>query len=150
MFKLHKLRSLVKKKKRVGRGGDRGGTSGRGHKGQKARSGGAVRASFEGGQMPLTRRLPKRGFNNALFRKEYYVVGLSSLNELFQDGSKVTVQDLQEKGLVRRAKSRSALIKVLANGQLSKKLVIEADAFSKTAVQLIEKNGGQAVVRKEQ
>jgi large subunit ribosomal protein L15 len=90
MFRLERLKSIVKKRKTVGRGGDRGGTSGRGGKGQTARSGGNPRIGFEGGQMPLARRLPKRGFNNVSFRDEYEVVNLGNINANFDDGATIT------------------------------------------------------------
>lgn len=142
MLQLHNLDALKKERKRIGRGGSRGGTSGRGHKGQKARSGGNnPRASFEGGQMPLSRRLPRRGFTN-IFKKEYVTVGLDALERCFAAGETVDKNSLMEKGLIKgRA---SVLVKILANGELTKKLTVQADAFSKSAVEMIEKVGGVA------
>ena len=141
MFQLNKLAKLKAKKKRVGRGGSRGGTSGRGHKGQGCRSGGSVRASFEGGQMPISRRLPKRGFKNARFKKEFIVVSLQQLNDSFKENEEVTREIFIQKGFV--SKKTRALIKVLANGQLDKKLIVHADACSKKAAEMIQKNGGE-------
>jgi large subunit ribosomal protein L15 len=153
MFRLEKLKSIVKKRKTVGRGGDRGGTSGRGGKGQTARSGGNPRIGFEGGQMPLARRLPKRGFNNELFRDDYEVVNLENINASFDDGVTVTKQDLIAKGLVKARKGLGGKhvtrVKVLARGGLTKKLIICADAFSKAAEQAIVHKGGQARIIEE-
>ena len=149
MIQLHTLKPLVKKRKRVGRGGGRGGTSGKGHKGQKARSGGGVKASFEGGQMPLHRRLPKRGFKNVQFQSEAYVVDLGRLHEVFDDGTEVTKALLIEKRVINPRKSKGAYtVKVLGN-QASKKLVIHADAFSKGAAKAIQEAGGEARLIKE-
>ncbi len=135
---------LAKKRKRVGRGGSRGGTSGKGHKGQKARSGGArkLRAAFEGGQMPLHRRLPKCGFNNKQFKKEFSLVTLDQLQSFFQEGDHVTRELLVQKGIARKG----VLIKVLANGSLSKKLHVNVDAFSEKAIELINACGGKALL----
>jgi large subunit ribosomal protein L15 len=153
MFRLEKLKSLVKKRKTVGRGGDRGGTSGRGGKGQTARSGGNPRIGFEGGQMPLSRRLPKRGFNNTSFRNEYEIVNLERIGAVFDEGATVTKQDLFAKGLVKVKKGLGGKyvtrVKVLAHGGLSKKLIICADAFSKAAEQAIVASGGQARIIEE-
>lgn len=153
MFRLENLKAIVKKRKTVGRGGDRGGTSGRGGKGQTARSGGSPRIGFEGGQMPLFRRLPKRGFNNASFREAYEVVNLESIGASFDDGATVTKQDLIEKGLVKVKRGiggkQVAKVKVLAHGGLTKKLIICADAFSKAAEQAIVHKGGQARIIEE-
>jgi large subunit ribosomal protein L15 len=149
MFQLNSLHSLVKKRKRVGRGGSRGGTSGKGHKGQKARSGPSIHPSFEGGQMPLTRRLPKRGFNNSNFRKEYTIVGISALDKAFEQGQVVTKDLLLEKGLIRSQREVQSLVKVLSNGTLTKNLIVHADAFSESARKAIHDQGGQAVITKE-
>lgn len=131
--------------KRLGAGesSGRGKTSGRGHKGQKARSGGSIRHGFEGGQMPLIRRLPKRGFNNSAFKKKFGVVNLDSLN-CFEDGASVNEALLREQGLVR---GRIDGIKILGRGALEKKLDIEADHVSVTAREKIEKAGGKIVIR---
>lgn len=145
MFTLDKLSPLVKKRKRIGRGGDRGGTSGRGNKGQKARTSGQVRVGFEGGQMPIYRRLPKRGFNNFMFQQEICIVNLGQLNDICQDGQEVTKDFLIEKGLIKSAKSKkNVLLKVLGNGVLTKKqLVVTADRFSQSAISAIENAGGK-------
>lgn len=148
MLQLHNLPSLTKKRKRVGRGGGRGGTSGRGHKGQRARSGGRseLKPFFEGGQMPLTRRLPRRGFTNR-FKKIYIIVGLRDLERCFDDGQTVDMGALRGKGLVKGKKD--PLVKVLTSGTLTKKLTVHADAFSKSAIKLIEKAGGAVVHGKQ-
>ncbi|MFS8651363.1 MAG: 50S ribosomal protein L15 [Caldibacillus sp.] len=145
-MKLHELQLAEgsrKKRKRVGRGmaSGHGKTSGRGHKGQKARSGGGVRLGFEGGQMPLFQRLPKRGFTN-INRKEYAIVNLETLNR-FEDGTEVTPELLIETGIVRNEKSG---IKILGNGELKKKLTVRAHKFSASAKKAIEDAGGQTEV----
>jgi large subunit ribosomal protein L15 len=134
----------TKERKRVGRGtsSGTGKTSGKGHKGQNARSGGGVRPGFEGGQLPLYRRLPKRGFSNARFKTEYAVINLSDLNK-FEKDSVVTPELLKEMGIV---KNQLNGIKVLGQGTLEKKLVVKANKFSETAKEAIEKNGGKAEV----
>lgn len=131
-------------RKRVGRGigSGLGKTSGKGHKGQNARSGGGVRQGFEGGQLPLFRRLPKRGFTNAMFKTEYTVINLSDLNK-FEDGATVSPELLKEMGLVRKQLDG---VKVLGNGKLEKKLVVKAHKFSNVAKEQIEKLGGKAEV----
>ena len=128
--------------KRLGRGigSGLGKTSGKGHKGQWARSGGGVRPGFEGGQMPLIRRVPKRGFNNH-FRKVYSIVNLSGL-ESFEAGSVVDIDALNEKGLIKLVKDSIGL-KVLGNGTLTKNLTVKASAFSASAKEAIEKAGGK-------
>ncbi len=130
-------------KKRLGRGigSGLGKTSGKGHKGQWARSGGGVRPGFEGGQMPLIRRIPKRGFNNH-FRKEYSIVNLSQLNS-FEAGSVIDMAALDEKGLIKVVKG-SVGLKVLGNGELTKAVTVRAASFSASAKQAIEKAGGTA------
>jgi len=148
-MQLNNLSSSGKKRKTIGRGGSRGGTSGKGHKGQKARSGGSPRIAFEGGQTPLFRRLPKRGFNNFEFRKVYEIVSLQQLNDAFKDGEEVTKLSLHEKGIVKFKKAQSALLKVLGSGSLSKKLIVNADAFSKSAEKAIQDCGGEARLTKE-
>ena len=129
--------------KRLGRGigSGLGKTSGKGHKGQWARSGGGVRPGFEGGQMPLIRRIPKRGFNNH-FRKVYSIVNLSQLNA-FEAGAVVDMAALDEKGLIKVVKGCVGL-KVLGNGELTKALTVKAASFSAQAKQAIEKAGGTA------
>lgn len=130
-----------KKRKRVGRGpgSGLGKTSGRGQKGAGARSGGSVPPGYEGGQMPLSRRLPKRGFHNP-FRKEYEIVNLGSL-ERFDAGATVDVDALRERGLVRGRKQQ---VKILAKGELSKALTVRAAAFSAKAREIIVARGGTA------
>ena len=129
-------------KKRLGRGigSGTGKTSGRGMKGQKSRSGYSRKVGFEGGQMPLYRRLPKKGFTNALFRVSYDIVNTGQLNS-FADGAKIDIEVLKAAGLVKKNAER---VKVLAKGALSKKLHIEAARYSVTAKQMIEAAGGQA------
>jgi len=155
MFSLDSLHPSGKKRKQIGRGGSRGGTSGRGHKGQNARSGGPKGRGFEGGQTPLQRRLPKRGFTNARFSKEVSLVNVKSLERAFTDGEEVNVEVLIQKGLIKPKKSeqrdykKGTLVKILGDGQLSKKLIISANAFSASAIQAIEKVGGKALIIKE-
>ena len=120
-----------------------GKTSGKGHKGQKARSGGSIRLGFEGGQMPLIRRIPKRGFNNAEFKVQFAVVNLDSLN-LFEDGSVVDEKALLEAGLIRRPYEK---VKILGSGELKKKLSITADKASASAKAAIEKTGGSLTLK---
>lgn len=131
-------------RKRVGRGPGSGSgkTAGKGHKGQKSRSGYSRRYGFEGGQMPLVRRLPKRGFTN-IFRVEFQVINLRDLERVFADGDAVSPEALLEKGLVRRA---TQPIKVLGDGDLTKKLVVQAHKFSAAARTGIEKAGGSCEV----
>ena len=145
-MKLHELKPAQGSRKvrnRVGRGTSSGNgkTSGRGQKGQKARSGGGVRPGFEGGQTPLFRRLPKRGFTN-VNAKEYALVNLDQLN-VFEDGTEVTPALLKEAGIVRNFKSG---VKVLGNGELTKKLTVKAAKFSKTAEEQIAAQGGSIEV----
>jgi len=147
VLKLNALRPPLgakKKPKRVGIGigSGHGKTSCRGHKGQKARSGGGVRLGFEGGQTPLALRIPKRGFNNGPFRKEYVVVNLKDLN-IFKDNEVVTPELLLERGLISRIGDG---VKILGEGELNKPLLIKAHAFSKSAIEKIEKAGGKAEV----
>lgn len=146
-MKLHELKpneGSVQTRKRVGRGpgSGLGKTSGKGHKGQNARSGGGVRPGFEGGQLPLFRRLPKRGFNNYEFRTEYAVVNVGDLND-FKDGSIIELKNLKESGLVKKEKDG---IKILGSGELTKKLTVKANKFSSTAKEKIENAGGKIEV----
>ena len=146
-MKLHTLapaEGATKERKRLGRGvgSGTGKTSGKGHKGQNARSGGGVRPGFEGGQLPLFRRLPKRGFSNANFKVRYAVINLSDLNR-FEDGAVVTPEILKEMGLVKKGLDG---IKVLGRGTLEKKLTVKAHKFSDVAKEQIEKLGGKAEV----
>lgn len=129
------------KRKGRGTGSGNGKTAGRGHKGQNARSGGGVRIGFEGGQMPLFRRIPKRGFNN-IFRKEYTEVKLSDL-ECFENGTEVTAELLKQNGVI--SKINDGIV-VLGNGNLTKKLTVKAARFTKTASEKIEALGGKAEV----
>lgn len=124
-----------------GAGSGNGKTGGRGHKGQKARSGGKVRIGFEGGQMPLARRLPKRGFNN-IFAKPLEAINVSAL-ERFEDGATVTVKELLEAGVLSKCEYG---VKILGNGNLSKKLTVQVNAFSASAKEKIEAAGGKAEV----
>ena len=130
--------------KRLGRGigSGLGKTSGKGHKGQWARSGGGVRPGFEGGQMPLVRRIPKRGFNN-VFKKEYSIVNVGDL-EVFDNGAVVTAELLIEKGVLSKVEPYG--LKVLGNGTLTKKLEVKANKFTKSAAEIIQKAGGKAEV----
>lgn len=145
-MKLHELKPMEgarHTRKRVGRGigSGNGKTAGRGHKGQNARSGGGVRPGFEGGQNPLSRRLPKRGFNNPT-RKEYAVINLDVLNN-FAEGTVVTPELLMEQGYVKQVKDG---VKVLGNGEISVKLTVKANKFSGTAVNKIAAAGGETEV----
>ena len=146
-MKLHELmpaEGSTKEPKRVGRGhgSGNGKTAGKGHKGQKARAGRGFRAGFEGGQMPLQRRVPKRGFNN-IFATEYAIVNVSAL-EVFEYGATVNATVLAEKGLI---KSANENVKILGNGELTKKLTVTASAFSASAAEKIQKAGGSAEVK---
>ena len=146
-MKLNELEKNVgatQKRKIVGRGrgSGLGKTSGKGHKGQNARSGGGVRAVFEGGQTPLYRRLPKRGFSNYKFKTTYAVINVSDLNR-FDNGTVVSPALLKEVGLI---KNQLDGIKVLGNGELTKKLTVQAHKFSKTAQEKIEKSGSKIEV----
>lgn len=145
-MKLHELKPAQgsrKERNRVGRGtgSGNGKTSGKGHKGQNARSGGGVRLGFEGGQTPLFRRLPKRGFTN-VNRKDYAVVNVDTLNR-FEEGTEVTPELLIESGIVKSEKSG---IKILANGNVEKKLTVKAHKFSAAAKEAIEAAGGKTEV----
>jgi large subunit ribosomal protein L15 len=144
-MKLHELKPSQAKKQRnrVGRGmsSGNGKTSGRGHKGQKARSGGGVRPGFEGGQMPLFQRLPKRGFTN-INRKDFAIVNLETLNN-FDEGTEVTPELLLETGTISKVKTG---VKILGNGKLEKKLTVKAHKFSASAKDAIEAAGGQTEV----
>jgi large subunit ribosomal protein L15 len=141
---LHPARGAKKTRKRIGRGpgSGTGKTAGKGHKGQKSRSGYSRRYGFEGGQMPLVRRIPKRGFYN-IFRVEFQVVNLRDLERVFADGDTVSVETLVENGLVRGGKR---LVKVLGDGELKKKLTVQAHKFSASAKAGIEKAGGSCEV----
>ena len=146
-MKLHELSPVEGSKKgsrRIGRGHGSGWgkTAGKGHKGQKARSGGSIRPGFEGGQMPLQRRVPKRGFNN-IFAKNVVAINLSTLNRKFNDGDTVDAEALKAAGVI---KNGFDAIKVLGNGKLDKKLTVKVSAFSESAKAAIEAAGGKAEV----
>ncbi len=141
---LYSVEGSVKARKRIGRGqgSGTGKTSGKGHKGQNARSGGGVRPGFEGGQLPLFRRLSKKGFSNYIFKTVYATVNVGDLNR-FEDGATVDTKLLKEAGLIKKELDG---VKVLGNGELTKKLTVKAVAFSKTAKEKIEKIGGKTEV----
>lgn len=146
-MKLHELSPApgsTSERKRIGRGAasGQGKTAGKGHKGQKARAGRGMRAGFEGGQMPLQRRIPKRGFVN-IFGKEMAIVNLSAIDKCFEDGAAVDVDALIAAGLVKKAIDG---VKVLGNGEISKKLTVRVNAFSESAKAKIEAAGGKAEV----
>lgn len=145
-MKLHELRPAegsTKNKKRLGRGtaSGQGKSAGKGQKGQNSRSGGGVRLGFEGGQMPLYRRLPKVGFTN-IWRKEYAVVNLSDL-DVFENGTVITIEALKEAGLV---KAMKAGVKILGTGDITKSLTVQANKFSKSAAEKINAAGGKVEV----
>ena len=145
-MKIHELTPAAdsnKAVKRIGRGhgSGNGKTAGKGHKGQNARSGGGVRIGFEGGQMPLARRIPKRGFNN-IFATKYAVVNVSDLNK-FKDGTVVDAELLKATGLIKKEYDG---IKILGNGELTSQLTVKAAKFSQSAAEKIEKAGGKAEV----
>ena len=146
-MKLHELSPAAGSSKsawRKGRGpgSGNGKTGGRGHKGQNARTGGGVRPGFEGGQIPLYRRLPKRGFNNFLFKKEYAIINVELLDK-FNDGDTVTLETLVEQGII---KNELCGLKVLGRGEITKKLTVKATIFSASAKEKIEAAGGKAEV----
>ena len=145
-MKLNELRATpgaTKEAKRIGRGhgSGNGKTAGKGHKGQKARAGHGMRPGFEGGQMPLQRRVPKRGFNN-IFAEEWLAINVSAL-EVFEDGTVVDATALAEKGIIKKA---NLPIKVLGNGKLTKKLTVKLNAYSASATEKINSVGGKAEV----
>ena len=146
-MKLHELspapgstKSVVRKGRGAGSGN--GKTAGKGHKGQKARSGGSIRPGFEGGQMPLQRRIPKRGFNN-IFAKEYVSINVDVLNR-FEDGAVVDAQAIADAGIIKNTRDG---IKILGRGELERKLTVIASAFSASAKEKIEAAGGKAEVK---
>ena len=147
-MKLHELSPAPGSAKpawRKGRGvgSGNGKTAGKGHKGQNARSGGGVRLGFEGGQLPLYRKLPKRGFKNR-FATEYAIVNVGTLNDRYENGETVTLENLMDKGIVTKALDG---LKILGNGELTKKLTVEASIFSATAKEKIEAAGGKTEVK---
>ena len=141
---IHQGITKYKKRKRIGRGpgSGHGKTSGRGHKGQRSRAGASFHPTFEGGQMPLVRRIPKRGFNNR-WADAIAIVNLADLEARFNDGDEVTPDTLKANNL---AKGRYDVLKILGDGELSKKLKVTAHRFSKSALEKIEKAGGETVV----
>lgn len=143
LYELSPAEGSKKEAKRIGRGhgSGQGKTAGKGHKGQKARAGKGMRVGFEGGQMPLQRRLPKRGFNN-IFRKNVVAINVGTLNK-FEDGAVVDIAALTEKGIVKNSFDG---VKILSNGTITKKLTVKANAFSKGAVAKIEAAGGKTEV----
>ena len=146
-MKLHELSPAAgstKERKRIGRGAGsgQGKTAGKGHKGQKARAGRGMRPGFEGGQMPLQRRIPKRGFVN-IFRTEMAIVNVAAIEKAFEAGETVTIDALIEKGLVKKILDG---VKVLGHGDITKAITVQANAFSETAKQKIEAAGGKAEV----
>ena len=146
-MKLHELSPVpgsTKERKRIGRGpaSGQGKTAGKGHKGQKARAGRGMRPGFEGGQMPLQRRVPKRGFNN-IFRTEMAIVNVAALEAIYEAGAVVTIDSLIEKGLVKKVLDG---VKVLGYGEITKALTVQANAISESAKQKIEAAGGKIEV----
>ncbi|MCS7215012.1 MAG: 50S ribosomal protein L15 [Thermodesulfovibrio sp.] len=147
-MKIHELKPAPgskKKPKRVGRGlgSGHGRYATKGLKGQKSRSGGAKGAGFEGGQMPLQRRLPKRGFSNALFKKEYAIVNLEDLNKIIDEVDIITPETLLQKGIIKDLKDG---LKILGNGEINKSITIKTNAISKSALQKIQSAGGKVEV----
>ncbi len=147
-FDLHAPEGANKQKRIVGRGSSsgRGTTAGRGNKGQQSRSGGKTYVGFEGGQMPLYRRIAKRGFSNYRFRKDYEVINLAEIETRYSDGETVNKESLILKGLLKKA---GALVKVLGDGDLSRKLTVDVDKVSASAKEKIEKAGGTVVLNAE-
>lgn len=147
-MRIHDLRAPMgarKKPKRVGRGkgSGHGGTATRGHKGQKARAGGNISPRFEGGQMPLLRRIPKRGFNNARFARKYQYVNIVTLDEKFGENATVTPEQMYEAGIIEDLQTP---VKILAKGDITKPLTVKAHKFSANAKSKIESAGGKAEV----
>ena len=143
-MRLHEIYPFAeerKRRKRIGRGvgSGRGGTSTKGHKGQNARAGGGVRAGFEGGQTPLQRRLPKTGFNNALFKQEYAILNIKDLVSYFPEATAITIDDIYNRGICKA----NTLVKILGEGSLEKALQVQAHAFSKKAEEIITASGGK-------
>ena len=151
-MKLHDIKpnpGARHRRRRVGNGESSGlgKTCGKGHKGQKSRAGASVRPNFEGGQMPIFRRLPKKGFNNARFKTKVAIVNVKDLEEKFDDGETVSEETLREKGLV---KGRCDAVKILGNGELTKKLTVQAGKVSASALEKIAKAGGSVAEPKEE
>jgi large subunit ribosomal protein L15 len=149
IFELKAPKGANKNKKCLGRGTGSGSgkTSGKGHKGQKARSGGGTRPGFEGGQMPLYRRVAARGFSNYMFKKTFVPVNLFLLDKNYSDGEVVSLETLIEKGLIKKSEKN---VKILGNGELSKKLDVQVEMVSAGAVEKIEKAGGKVITKSNQ
>jgi len=150
-MRLHDLKpnpGAKKRRKRLGIGesSGKGKTSGKGHKGQKARSGGSIRPGFEGGQMPLIRRLPKRGFNNKKFKTVFGIVNLDDLEKRFEAGTSVTEVVLREAGLIR---GKIDGLKILGRGEITKSLTLEVDVITDSAREKVEKAGGSVSIREK-
>jgi large subunit ribosomal protein L15 len=144
LVKLNSLISAGKDRKRRGRGGSRGGTSGRGGQGQGSRTGDNPGFLYEGGQMPLSRRLPKRGFNNKQFKKQFEIVNLDQLELAFKDGDEVNPVSLIERGLIKGV--QGSYIKILGNGSVTKKLRVAVHAISKHAEDALKSKGGEITI----
>jgi large subunit ribosomal protein L15 len=144
---VHKIPILRKKRWRVGRGESSGSgkTCGRGTKGQKSRSGASFKPYFEGGQMPLIRRIPKRGFSNIRFKRSFNIINVGLLNEVFEDGEVVDLEMLHQRGIVKRSLDG---LKILGDGELKKRLLVRANKFSKSALQKIHDAGGSTELLK--
>ncbi|RTL05965.1 50S ribosomal protein L15 [Candidatus Dependentiae bacterium] len=147
MFKLNEIIRLVKKRKRVARGGSRGGQAGRGGKGQTARSGGSIKPGFEGGQMPLHRRLPKRGFNNKAFGVITKIINIADLERAFNQNDVVDSLVLHQKKIIKTNRNIVTRLKLLGDGLLTKKLHVIVDGCSAAARLAIEKVGGTITVQ---
>ncbi|MCF7928176.1 MAG: 50S ribosomal protein L15 [Spirochaetales bacterium] len=148
-FELHAPKGAKKRHRPIGRGegSGHGGTSGKGHKGQKARSGGNVRLGFEGGQMPLYRRIARRGFSNYHFKNDYTIVNVSSLEKKFKNGEVVDTNELFKRGIIKKSKMP---VKLLGNGDLSLSLTVKLDKISASARKKVEAAGGTLEVTSEQ
>lgn len=146
-FTIKAPKGAAKKKRVVGRGSSagRGKTAGRGHKGQNARSGGGTRLGFEGGQLPLFRRLARRGFSNHPFKKEYVVINLGEIDKKYNDGETVSLETLREKGVIKKSQDS---VKILAEGDFAKKVDFDLEKISQSALEKIEKAGGKVVYGK--
>ncbi len=143
---LNELKKLSRPARRKGRGGDRGGTSGKGNKGQKARSGGGVRPQFEGGQTPLTRRLPKRGFNNTAFAIKYTIIHLGHLQSCVGEELIITKDILVQLGIIKNTREK---VKLLANQDVQRAVTVHVDACSIAAKSRVEAVGGQVIITKQ-
>ncbi|MBN1649461.1 MAG: 50S ribosomal protein L15 [Spirochaetales bacterium] len=141
-------KGATKKRRIVGRGigSTVGGTSRRGENGQKSRSGGGVRPGFEGGQMPLYRRIAVRGFSNARFKTDFYVINLDRIDKAYNEGETVSMDTMREKGLV---KGKKKIVKILGSGEMTKKLTFDYDKISASAIEKIKKAGGTITTKEE-